>query len=67
MYGGLAELGEQGGPKDKVAYLGDLQKEPITEIWKCYPFKLNHLRKYLGKSISVSENGNGVIVDARHK
>lgn len=67
VYGGVAELGEQGGPEDKVAYLGDLQKESITEIWKRYPFKLNHLRKYLGKSISVSENGSGVITDARHK
>jgi MoaA/NifB/PqqE/SkfB family radical SAM enzyme len=67
VYGGVAELGEQGGPEDKVAYLGDLREEPITEIWKRYPFKLNHLRKYLGKSISVSENGSGVIVDARHK
>jgi MoaA/NifB/PqqE/SkfB family radical SAM enzyme len=67
VYGGVAELGEQGGPEDKVAYLGDLRKESITEIWKRYPFKLNHLRKYLGKSISVSENGSGVIFDARHK
>jgi MoaA/NifB/PqqE/SkfB family radical SAM enzyme len=67
VYGGEAERGEQGGPEDKVTYLGDLQKEPITEIWKRYPFKLNHLRKYLGRSISVSENGSGVIIDARHK
>jgi MoaA/NifB/PqqE/SkfB family radical SAM enzyme len=67
VYGGVAELGKQGGPEDKVAYLGDLQEESITEIWKRYPFKLNHLRKYLGKSISVSENGSGLIVDARHK
>jgi MoaA/NifB/PqqE/SkfB family radical SAM enzyme len=67
VYGGLAELGEQGGPQDKVAYLGDLKEEPITEIWKRYTFKLNHLRKYLGKSISVSENGSGEIIDARHK
>lgn len=67
VYGGIAELGEQGGPEDKVAYLGDLKEEPITEIWKRYTFKLNHLRKYLGRSISVSENGNGQVVDARHK
>ncbi|MGH4019907.1 MAG: hypothetical protein ACRDT0_11845 [Pseudonocardiaceae bacterium] len=67
VYGGVAELGEQGGPEDKVAYLGDLKEEPITDIWQRYTFKLNHLRKYLGKSISVSENGSGVIVDARHK
>lgn len=67
VYGGMAELGEQGGPEDKVAYLGDLKEEPITEIWQRYTFKLNHLRKYLGKSISVSDNGSGVIIDARHK
>lgn len=67
VYDGVAEQGEQGGPEDKVAYLGDLQKESITAIWNRYPFKLNHLRKYLGKSISVSENGSGAIVDARHK
>lgn len=67
VYGGVAELGEQGGPEDKVAYLGELKEEPITEIWQRYTFKLNHLRKYLGKSISVSDNGSGVIVNARHK
>lgn len=67
VYGGVAELGDQRGPEDKVAYLGDLKEEPITEIWKRYGFKLNHLRKYLGKSISVSENGSGEIIDARHK
>ena len=67
VYGGVAELGEQGGPEDKVAYLGDLKEEPITDIWRRYTFKLNHLRKYLGKSISVSDNGSGEIVNARHK
>jgi MoaA/NifB/PqqE/SkfB family radical SAM enzyme len=67
VYDGVAECGDQHGPEDKVAYLGDLKAEPIIEIWKRYTFKLNHLRKYLGKSISVSENGSGEIVDARHK
>lgn len=67
VYGGVAELGRQEGPDDKVAYLGDLKEEPITDIWKRYSFKVNHLRKYLGKSISVSENGSGGIIDARHK
>lgn len=67
VFGGVAELGDQRGPEDKVAYLGDLKEEPITAIWRRYPFKLNHLRKYLGKSIATSDNGSGVIVDARHK
>lgn len=67
VYGGVAEEGHQEGPEDKVAYLGNLREEPITEIWKRYPFKLNHLRKYLGKSIQVSNNGSGNIIDARIK
>jgi MoaA/NifB/PqqE/SkfB family radical SAM enzyme len=67
VYGGVAEGGHQAGSEDKVAYLGDLTQEPITEIWKRYPFRLNHLRKYLGKSICVSENGSGAVIDARNK
>lgn len=67
VYGGVAAQGEQGGPEDKVAYLGDLKEEPITDIWQRYTFKLNHLRKYLGKSISVSDNGSGEVINARHK
>jgi MoaA/NifB/PqqE/SkfB family radical SAM enzyme len=39
---------------DKVGYLGNLHEEPITAIWERYPFKLNHYRKYLGQSISVT-------------
>lgn len=67
VYGGSAELGEQGGPEDKVAYLGDLKEESISVIWQRYTFKLNHLRKYLGKSIMVSDNGGGEIAHASHK
>lgn len=39
---------------DKVLRLGSLLEEPIDVLWKRYPFKLNHLRKYLGASIFVS-------------
>lgn len=56
VYGGLAERGRQGGPADKVSYLGDLREEPIEEIWRRYEFKRNHVLKYLGKSISVLAN-----------
>ena len=58
VYGGLAEGGSQAGPADKVMPLGNLHNEPIAEIWKRYPFKENHLRKYLGKSISVTPNAS---------
>ena len=57
VFGGIAESGEQGGPADKVEYLGDLSNEPMSEIWKRYRFKDNHIRKYLGKSIMVSPHG----------
>lgn len=53
VYGGIADRGHQGGPEDKVAYLGDLMEEPIEEIWKRYEFKRNHVRKYLGRSIAT--------------
>jgi MoaA/NifB/PqqE/SkfB family radical SAM enzyme len=56
VYGGIADEGTQGGPEDKVLYLGDVSEEPISTIWERYPFKLNHLRKYLGRSILVDEN-----------
>lgn len=41
--------------EDKVMFLGNLKEETIQEIWKKYPFKKNHLTKYLGKSIMVAE------------
>ncbi|TDD61640.1 radical SAM protein [Actinomadura rubrisoli] len=31
--------------------LGNVFTEPITEIWKRYPYQENHVRKYLGASI----------------
>jgi hypothetical protein len=36
---------------DLVMPLGNILQEPITEIWKRYPFKANHFAKYLGTSI----------------
>lgn len=39
--------------KDKVFLLGDLHSESIEEIWAKYPFKENHINKYLGNSIKV--------------
>jgi len=66
VYGGYTDRGNQGGTTDKTMYLGNLRSESIQDIWEKYPFKLNHLKKYLGKSISVSDSGAGVI-SARRK
>lgn len=41
-------------PEDKVLFLGNLHEVTIREIWRNYPFKKNHYRKYLGKSIKVT-------------
>lgn len=38
---------------DKVYLLGDLHTDRIEEIWKRYPFKENHVQKYLGNGIIV--------------
>lgn len=39
--------------KDKVLLLGDLHIDTISEIWNRYPFKKNHINKYLGHGITV--------------
>ena len=39
--------------KDKVLLLGDLHTETIEEIWERYPFKFNHINKYLGNAVRV--------------
>jgi len=39
--------------KNKVGYLGNLKKMSIEDIWKKYPYKENHIAKYLGKSIKI--------------
>jgi MoaA/NifB/PqqE/SkfB family radical SAM enzyme len=64
VYGGIADRGAQGGPAEKVAYLGDLREEPIEAIWNRYAFKHNHVRKYLGRSIAVLDK---TVVDARRQ
>lgn len=38
---------------EKVLFLGNLFNETIEKIWERYPYKVNHLRKYLSKSIFV--------------
>ncbi|MGH3812017.1 MAG: radical SAM protein [Pseudonocardiaceae bacterium] len=39
--------------------LGNVLKEPITEMWKRYRFKRNHVAKYLGASIHTTQRGGG--------
>ncbi len=39
--------------KDKILLLGNLISEPIKDIWARNPFKENHYKKYLGRSILV--------------
>lgn len=40
--------------------LGNVLKEPVTEIWRRYRFKRNHLAKYLGSSIHATPRGGGL-------
>jgi MoaA/NifB/PqqE/SkfB family radical SAM enzyme len=44
---------------DLWEHLGNVREEPIAEIWKRYPYKANHYRKYLGRSIRATENTGG--------
>ncbi|MFF4987737.1 radical SAM protein [Streptosporangium saharense] len=39
---------------DLFLRLGNLLEEPITELWKRYPYKANHFAKYLGRSIQTA-------------
>lgn len=39
--------------EDKVLLLGDLHNDTIEEIWERYPFKYNHINKYLGNGVKV--------------
>jgi MoaA/NifB/PqqE/SkfB family radical SAM enzyme len=45
--------------KDLLEPLGNLLEEPVTEIWKRYRFKRNHLTKYLGRSIRAVAHADG--------
>ncbi len=40
--------------KDKVLYIGNILNESIKEIWEKYPYKMNHINKYFGKSIYIA-------------
>lgn len=37
---------------DCVLYIGDLDKESISDIWDKYPYKANHINKYVGLSMN---------------
>ncbi len=36
---------------DGVLYVGDLNRENIQDIWLKYPYKINHINKYVGISM----------------
>lgn len=38
---------------DKVLLLGDLHNDTIEEIWDRYPYKINHVNKYLGNGVKI--------------
>ncbi len=38
---------------DKVLLLGDLHHDTIEEIWERYPYKFNHINKYLGNGVKI--------------
>ncbi len=40
--------------EEQVLPLGNLKTRTIQEIWKDYPYKANHLAKYLGQSIRLA-------------
>jgi len=39
------------GEKDCVVPLGNLLEEPVADMWKRYPYKENHIDKYVGKTM----------------
>jgi len=39
---------------DLFLRLGNLLEEPVTEIWRRYPYKASHYAKYLGRSIHTA-------------
>lgn len=38
---------------DKVMLLGDLHHDTINDIWLRYPYKYNHVNKYLGNAVII--------------
>jgi len=39
---------------DLFLHLGNLLEEPVSEIWRRYPYKASHYAKYLGRSIHAA-------------
>jgi hypothetical protein len=39
---------------DLFLHLGNLLDEPVTAMWRRYPYKASHFAKYLGRSIHVA-------------
>jgi len=39
--------------QEKVLLLGDLHTDTIEEIWERYPYKYNHINKYLGNGVKI--------------
>ncbi|MEU5436472.1 radical SAM protein [Streptomyces sp. NPDC020719] len=54
---GLAQAWPVYDAPDLWKELGNVLEEPISEIWKRYPYKVNHFSKYLGRSIRTVEQG----------
>jgi MoaA/NifB/PqqE/SkfB family radical SAM enzyme len=38
------------GAPDGVMHVGDLSKQDLEQIWQAYPFKRNHINKYVGRT-----------------
>lgn len=38
---------------EKILLLGDLHNDTIEEIWERYPYKFNHINKYLGNAVKI--------------
>jgi len=36
---------------ESVRYVGDLKTESMQEVWRKYPYKINHVNKYVGLSM----------------
>ena len=47
-----------GGPSHSeencVTHLGNILEESVADMWKRYPHKLNHIRKYTGETLYIS-------------
>lgn len=37
--------------------IGNVRDEPVSEVWRRYPYKVNHIQKYLSRTISSVSQG----------